>query len=141
MAFLDEIDAILAANTTEVGSGSSYPVFLGHLPDSTQLGDRAVALINTPGGPSDGRVAIERPGLQVVVRGPSINSVSTGYEEAEATAVSVRDALHEYTGSADSLSRHYVGILTASGPFFGGFDEDWRPHFPMNFDVMRSRTT
>lgn len=141
MAYLDEVAAIIDANTTAAGTGSDFPIFRSHLPDSTVLGDRAVALIHTEGFGDMARVEVGGPGLQVVTRGRSILQTSTAYEEAYAVAEAVRSSLHEYTGtSASSSGNHYVGIWSENGPFFAGFDETMRPLFSNNFRVQRSRT-
>jgi hypothetical protein len=140
MAYLDEIAAIIEAGTTDAGTGSSFPIIRGHLPDSTVLGDRMVALVMTPGLADQARVEIESPGLQVLVRGASIQEVSTGYEEADNVAWSVKNALHEYVGTPSSSGKLYVGVWNESGPFFLGFDESFRPRFSNNLRIQRSRT-
>ena len=87
--FLQEISTIVETGTTEAGSThATWPMYRGHLPDSTVVGDRAVALLHAPGLPdvggavSDGRADIERPGLQVVVRGLSLSQYipAAGYK-------------------------------------------------------------
>lgn len=140
--YLEEIESIVTAASTDVGDGTSFPIFLGHLPDSTTAGvpDRAIALVLGFGDGDYGRVEIEQPGLQVIVRGPSITEISTGYEEAYGIAHMVKNALHGYTGAPSTDSKNYVGIWNESGPFFVGFDESMRPNFSNNFRVMRSRT-
>ena len=140
--FLDEIESIIVAGTTEAGEGSSFPIFLSQMPDSTvsSVTDRAVALLHERGGPDGGRVETESPGLQVIVRGASITEVSSGYEEAANVASEVKNSLHGFSGKSSSGSRHYVGVWNESGPFFVGYDENYRPHFSTNLRVTRSRT-
>lgn len=138
--FLEEIDTILAAQTTEAGDGTAYPTYLGHLPDSTVVDDRAVALLLTEGIGDEARVEIENPGLQVIVRGTTLRTESSAYREASATAFAIKNALHEYSGDSSSGGHRYPGIWNESGPFFLGFDESKRPMFSTNFRVMRSRT-
>lgn len=140
MAYLDELFTLLDAASTEIGTNATYPIFTGHLPDSTVLGDRAVALLHTIGGPDEGRVEIENQGLQVLVRGASISTVSTGYEEASEIASLVKNALHGYVGSPESTGNRLVGVWNESGPFFVGFDHSLRPQFSNNLRVLRSRT-
>lgn len=140
MAYLDEVAAIIEAGTTQAGTGSSYPIFRGHMPDSTVLGDRAVAVLLTAGAGDEARVEIDNPGLQVLVRGAPLMQVSTTYEEAEEIAWLVKNALHEYAGTPSSSGRYYVGIWSESGPFFVGFDDGMRPMFSSNMRVLRSRT-
>lgn len=139
-AYLEEIEAIIVAGTTEAGSGSSFPIFLSHVPDSTvsSVTDRLVAVLHSIGGPDLGRVEVEEPGLQVIVRGASITEVSSGYEEAYGVAHAVKNALHEFTGA--STGKHYVGIWSESGPYFIGHDTNMRPLFSNNLRVLRSRT-
>jgi hypothetical protein len=141
--YLEEIEAIIVAGTTEAGDGTSFPIFLGHMPDSTTAGvpDRSVAVLASIGFPDYGRVEIEEPGLQVLVRGASITEVSTAYEEAASAAHSIKNALHGYTGKPVAEGKHYVGIWNQSGPFFIGHDESMRPVFSTNLRILRSRTT
>ncbi len=144
--YLQEVNTIIEAGTTEAGStDADWPIYRGFLPDSTVIGDRAVALLHTAGesniGGTDGaRAEIEGPGLQVVVRGLPLNQFSTSYVEAEEIAVAVENALHGFTGNSSTGGRHYVGIWNESGPFFLGLDESKRPLFSTNFRVLRSRT-
>lgn len=141
MAFLDEVyDILTSAASSEVGDGQTWPIFLGHLPDSTVLDDRAVALINTPGGGDEGGVEIENPGLQVLVRGLPLTENSTAYEAANQLAHDMKNNLHGFTGSPSSSGHHYVGIWNQSGPFFLGYDKEMRPRFSINLNVLRSRT-
>lgn len=124
-----------------VGVDTIWPLYLGHMPDSTMVNDRAVALIETAGTPEDGRLGIESHGLQVVVRGAAMTSASTAFQEAEDEAQDLLDQLHEYTGSRRTLGQHYVGISNESGPFFTGFDASWRPLFSANYLALRSDAT
>ena len=141
--YLEEIEAIIAAGTTEAGAGTSFPIFLGHMPDSTTAGvpDRAVAVLTSFGGPDMERVDIEDPGLQILVRGAAITEVSTGYEEAANVAVEIKNALSGYVGKPVAAGKNYVGIWNQNGPFFIGHDESMRPVFSNNLRVLRSRTT
>lgn len=142
-AYLEEVEAIIVAGTTSAGDTTSFPIFLGHMPDSTTAGvtDRAVALLNSIGGPDLERVEVEEPGLQVLVRGAAITETSTGYEEAASVAHDVKNALSGYTGEPVVGGKHFVGVWNQSGPFFIGFDESMRPVFSNNLRVLRSRTT
>lgn len=116
-----------------------WALFKSHLPDSTVLPDRAVAIIETMGEGVMGRVGIELPGLQVVVRGAPQNVVTDAFSSAATKAMEIHDALHGYAGSSDTTT-HYAGIWCRSGPAFSGFDESWRPYFTADFRVMRSST-
>lgn len=144
---LQEIASIIDAGTTEAGSThATWPLWLSHLPDSTGMDDRAVALMENPGLPDlggstdDQGPAIERPSLQVLVRGLPLNQYSTAYEEAMGVARSVRAALHGFTGLSSAGGQRYVGIWHENGPGFIGFDQSKRPLFSANFRVQRSKS-
>lgn len=143
---LAEINTIIQAGTTQAGSThATWPTYGGHLPDSTNIGDRAVALLHGPGqsdlgSDSSGSIWMERPGLQVLVRGLPFNQFSSGYAEAEDLARTVKRALHGFTGLSSAAGHNYVGIWSENGPFFIGFDESKRPLFSANFRIQRSKT-
>lgn len=116
-------------------------IYKGHLPDSTGIGrGRAVALLETAGEGLMGRVDIEQPGLQVIVRGEPQHQTSTSWPEAEAKMTEIVDAVHGYTGSTLTDGTHWVGVWCESGPTFDGFDDGWRPHFSAEFRIMRQTT-
>ena len=128
-------EAFYLTNQTPV-----WLIYKGHLPDSTGIGrGRAVALLETAGAGVMGRIEMERPGLQVIVRGEPQHQTSTAWPETEAKMVEIVDAIHEYTGSALTAT-HWMGAWCDSGPTFDGFDEGWRPHFSADFRVMRATT-
>lgn len=121
------------------GANSPWPIYKSHLPDSTVIGDRAVALIETAGSPEYPRDGVDKNGLQVVVRGAKMSTLSTAYEEAEAEADDIKETLIVYAGSTKTLATHYVGIWNESGPFFAGFDAAWRPQHSANYRAWRAR--
>lgn len=105
MELLSEIGSILSLNSTKLGTAhETWPVFLSHLPDSTSLGDRAVALIKNAGLPDLGGgddnpgADIERPMLQLIVRGLPLHQYSTSYAEADDIAMTASRILHGYAG-------------------------------------------
>ena len=138
MAFLDDISTLLTSSTV-AGGATGWPLYLGHLPDSSAIGDKAVALLETAGQEDMGRVDLERPGLQVVVRGAPTNTTSTAYQETQARAKLINGAIHAFTGTPSS-GAYIAGLWNQSGPFFSGFDETWRPYFSANYLVWRQST-
>ena len=147
MSFLQEIATIIEAGTTMAGSThATWPLFGGHLPDSTVMNsDRAVALLHGAGlgdlgSDSSGSIWMERPNVQVLVRGRPFNQYALAYPEADTVAQAVKNALHGFTGFSSSGSHNYVGIWAESGPFFIGFDAAKRPMFSANFRVQRSKS-
>lgn len=141
--YLEEVEAIITAGATSAGGSSSFPIFLGHIPDSTTSGvtDRLVGVLLAPGSGDYGRVEVEEPGLQVLVRGAPITEVSTSYEETSAVAFDVKNALHGYAGKPVAAGKNFIGVWNQSGPLFLGHDPLMRPLFSINFRVLRSRTT
>lgn len=143
---LQEINTIIQTGTTQAGSThATWPTYGGGLPDSTFVGDRAVGLLHGPGMPdlgsdSSGSIWMERPGLQVLVRGLPYNQYSTSYPEAEGVARAVKNALHGFTGLSSSGGTFYTGIWSENGPYFIGYDEAKRPLFSANFRVERSKS-
>lgn len=136
MAMLDEISTLLTTSTV-AGGATGWLLFKGHMPDSTGIGDKAVAIIQTPGQGRMGRLDIEQPRFQVVVRGAPQNTSTGAYVDAQAKMTQARDALHEYTGSALTSGTHYVGVW-CENHYYAGMDENLRHQFASNFRVMRS---
>lgn len=128
-------EAFYLTNQTPV-----WRIYKGHMPDSTAINTRAVALLETAGGGVMGRVPLERPSLQVLVRGVPMHQTSTAYPEAEAKAAEVVDALHGYAGDTLTDGTHWAGVWCEEGPTFAGFDESWRPKFEATFRVWRNTT-
>ena len=140
MALVAEIGARLSTQGVASSSGEDgYYLGLGMLMDSTVLPDRMVAVIQTPGQAPDAATEVDRPGFQILTRGPSVLTVSSGYKEARAKARDAKTALHAMTPGSLS-GRHYVGIWATQEPVFTGYDESYRPLFSENFIAQRSRT-
>jgi hypothetical protein len=110
------------------------------LPDSTALADKAVAIIETPGGPPEAATEVDEPHFQILVRGTSINSASTAYQDAKDKAQDVKAALHAITPGTYS-GRHYAGIWAQQDPFLFEYDDNQRPVIVTNYRALRSRTT
>lgn len=139
MALLDELGTRLSDQGLASSSGADgWVLYKSQLPDSTTVQDRAVSLFQTPGEAPEARVEIDRPHVQVVVRGASQHDSSTGYEEAEAKAQAIKRDLHEFSGALSG--RHYPGIWALQDPAFAGYDQSRRPRFSVNFRAWRSRT-
>ncbi len=117
--FLQEIESIIEAGTTEAaGDSTTWPIYRSHLPDSTGIGDRAVALIHTEGGPDIGgtgtdRAEVEEPGVQVVTRGLPQNQFSTTYEESDLTDITGLDS------DPDSTDDGFYFTVVDSEKFLG----------------------
>lgn len=140
MALLDDIGTALSTNSVASSSGESgWYLWKGHMPDSTYVADRAIAVLQTAGFAPDAATEVDRPAFQLLTRGPSIMQVSTAYELVEAKAQAAAAVLHAITPGAIN-GRHYVGVWAEQDPFFAGLDESDRVVFSQNFRVQRSRT-
>ena len=140
MALVAEIGARLSTQGVASSSGEGgYYLGLGTLMDSTVLPDRMVAVIQTGGQAPDAATEVDRPGFQIITRGPSMMTESSAYPEAEAKAQAAKVALHGMTPGTLS-GRHYVGIWATQDPFFIGYDDEYRPLFSENFVAQRSST-
>lgn len=140
MALLPELGDKLSSQSVASSSGvGGWFISYGEMPDSTATADRMVALLQTGGFAPDAATEVDRPAMQLLVRGQSRTDASTAYEEAETKAQEVKGVLHGITpGTIDG--RHYVGIWAEQDPFFGGYDENRRPVFVTNYRIQRSRT-
>ena len=109
------------------------------LPDSSELQNKVVALIETPGEPPDAQNDLDKPHFQVLVRGDSIATVSSAYEEASAKAKEIKRDLHRI-GPATLRGRYYPAMWALQDPFLLEYDQSDRPTFVMNIRAFRSRT-
>ena len=141
MALLDEIGSRLSTQSIASSSGvDGWLLVLSHMPDSTAMQDKVVALTETAGWPPMGRVELDYPGLQVRVRGESLRNGSSAYTEGRAKIEEVKQELHGLTPGTYS-GRYYAGIWAEQEPFFLEIDSEHRPHWVCNFRALRSRTT
>lgn len=140
MSLLDDMATVLSTNAVASSSGSGVGWYLwkSRMPDSTQVADRAVALIETGGYAPEASVDVDKPGLWVRTRGAPITSSSSAYEEARTKAAEVQAALHAMQPGTVGTT-HYVGVWAEQSAFFAGYDDSERPVFSQNFRVQVSR--
>jgi len=122
---------------------SSFRVFASMVPDSCHVQHRVVGLIETGGTVPDARVDLDRPGIQITVRGDPISSVSCAYEEASDKAHEIFRTIHAITPgvlSGATSGNKWVGVWAQQAPFFLEWDQQERPYIVTNFRVNRSRT-
>lgn len=136
---VDDVAAILAASGLMAGS-SDWPIWVGQMPDSTALPDRAVAVVQVAGEePPLPNIDLEQPRVTVLVRGASVVQVSTSYEEADRLAQDIRDHLHFWAGTAPTGVRYAI-IQAADEPATLGEDERRRPQMAATFRAWREST-
>jgi len=130
MALLDDVGAALTTAGL-VGGATGWKLYFGHLFDEPGA-DEAVCLYETPGEMPEQAWAIDRPGLQVRVRG-----APNGYQDARAKLQAIFELLHD--GDA-SVGGGMVFLYCAqSGPTPLGNDEKFRPHMSQRYYSMRDR--
>lgn len=140
MALLDEIGTRLDDQGIASSSGDDGWVLMKSLlPDSNQLQDKVVALIEVPGDAPDAATELDRPHFQVLVRGDPITTVSSAYEEARAKAEEIKIDLHAITPGSLS-GRHFPAIWALQDPFLLEYDQNDRPVISTEFRAFRSRT-
>lgn len=131
MALLDDVGAALTTAGL-VGGATGWTLYLGHLFDEPDK-DKAVCLYELPGEVPEQKWAIDRPALQVRVRG-----AANGYSAARAKLQAIFDLLH---AGEDAVGGGMVFLYAAqSGPTPLGADEKFRPHISMRFFSLRNRT-
>ena len=136
--FLDEI-ATLISGSTVAGGATGWLLFKGHMPDSTAIGDKALAVIETEGFGTLGRIEAKWHGLQILIRGDARIGGTDVYQTAQAKLNQAKGVLHGYTGSSGTSSNHYPGIWCQNAGFLQ-WDENWRPEFVANFRCLRATT-
>ena len=125
MSLLTDIEAHLgAAGLLDQG----WEVKHGVMPPSP---DRVIALFPAAGGPAPARrLGIDAPGLQIRVRGGVHD-----YEATLAKATAIERLLHEARGLIGSTV--YPWVLSQHVPTPLGYDEQKRPEFVCNFQLVR----
>jgi len=141
VALLAEIGTRLSTQGIASSSGvDGWLLALSHLPDSTAIQDKIVALTETPGGPPMGRVELDFPSFQVRVRGESLRNGSSAYTEGRAKIEAIKLDLHGLAPGTYS-SWYYAGVWAEQEPFFLELDSHERPHWVCNFRALWSRTS
>lgn len=146
MSVLDEVGGYLGLQAVAgTSAGSSFALTKSWAPDSTSLQDQIVALTQTAGRkPTPGRLELDYPGLQVLVRGNPLTRTASAYSDAEAEMTAVYLALHGYgpgyLPSTSGTSRYYVMIEANHLPALLHVDPANRPVLFCNFTATRSRT-
>mgnify|MGYP006935473237 CR=1 FL=1 len=102
--------------------------------DLAPVPSQAICVIPSGGQMGQGKVEIDYPGFQVLVRGSSV--ASSGLE---AQVQAVNATLHLYDGTVNS--RVYVNITRTGDVQYLGRDGNQRPLYSVNFLATRSRTT
>lgn len=120
-------DLLVTAGVGVFAATSGWGIFIGSEPDSP---DTAITIVNTGGRDSDFMFLVDRPSLQVRIRG-----ATNGYQAAYAKAFAVFDNLNALPPQV--INDDNWDAITAIGHINNlGFDEKRRPIFTTNFNTI-----
>ena len=131
LVLLDDIgQALIDAGVVQATSDAvDWFLFKGFMEDQP---DRTVCLYETGGDAPDERLALDRPGFQVKVRGAAAD-----YPAVRAKLQAIFTALHAQEGD---IGGDYVFVYaTHSGAIPMGRDEKRRPSLAQNYIVLKAR--
>lgn len=114
---------------TELGLTFTVDLFVSTMPSEP---DECVAVYDSGGLSPHPLFTLERPTVQVRVRGPR-GDYCTGWS----LAVAIRDFLHGKCGEVINASR-YISIFATGDIVPLGRDKSDRPEFTVNFQVHRT---
>ena len=139
MGVLQDFKTILT--TAGVGSTGATStgwriVYREFQPVIAGVGAQQIALVASGGFPEDGKPPIERPTMQVLIRGTT--NASSGLE---VKVDAVIDALNVKNGSIGFGNWYYVDIRVQGDKLWLGRDDDGYPVYAVNFNTVRSRTS
>lgn len=123
----DDIVTILEGAGLGVAGTS---LFSGNLPDTKKV--LAIGVIDTGGFDSEYSIDIEKPTVQIKVRGPKFVDV---YSKVRAIGVQIMQATDVIIGTT-----RYIHILQNGQPMNLGIDEDNRYTYALNFRMERTST-
>lgn len=125
---VDLSDMLAEAGVGVIAAESGWGIYTTRLPDTP---DTAIALMDTPGLAPEIVQPIDRPVVQVLVRG-----TANGYDEAYAKAMGVRDRLHSM-GRVTVGDTEYMFIHVFSDVGLIEYDENQRPVIAANYAITR----
>jgi len=127
-SLLDTVATYLTDRTL-VGGATGWTLAKGWMPPTP---DKIVGLFEYAGSPPDNRPHLDRPGLQVRVRGDK-HDVADAYAVARRHVQAIRGALH--TQCVPGL----IGIAAVQSAFPLGLDDSQRIEFVCNFECWIDR--
>lgn len=131
-ALLDVVGSYLAT-AGFVGGSSGWTLASGWMPPTP---DHVVALFEYSGGPPQNAAPLDRPGLQIRVRGDK-QSVTGAYTAARLQIERIRQSLH--ASGAEVIAPNVRAIVATQSVFPLGLDDNDRIEFACNFECWISR--
>lgn len=126
----EDIKDILELSASGLTLTFATDLFVSKEPDTP---DAAVTIYDGVGGPPDVQHRLDYPGVQVRIRGARNN----GYAAAYSLAEDIKLVLNGYAGKIIN-STTYVLIRATTDILFLGYDDNDRPMFVINFDIIRT---
>jgi hypothetical protein len=118
---------MIAASIGGAESASEWAIHIGLAPASP---DTCIVISHAPGQSPDPKWLLDFPAFQIRVRGAVGN-----YQSAEVKAQRIKDYFLGFT-SADVDGVRWVSITMLGEPSFIGADENNRPHFVVNLQMI-----
>lgn len=131
-ALLDSVGSYLTMAGL-VGGTTGWLLAKGWMPPTP---DHIVALFEYAGGPPQNAAALDRPGLQIRVRGDK-QSVAGAYAAARLHIERVRQSLH--ASVAETIAPGVRAVVATQSAFPLGLDDNDRIEFVCNFECWISR--
>lgn len=132
---LSLLDAIAMHLTSQglVDGTSGWGLAKGWMPPEP---DRVIALFEYAGSPPQNAAPLDRPGLQVRLRGDK-QQVSGAYAAARAQIERIRESLHAV--GAEVIAPAVRAVVATQSVFPLGLDDNHRIEFACNFECWISR--
>lgn len=127
-ASVDIKDLLVSNSVGTFGGTTGWGVYIGSMPD-TGL-DTVITLYDTGGESPELAVAIDKPSLQILVRGTEWDYINT-YQKT----IEIRDLLLKAPAQTINTTR-YDGIWQVSDATFIEYSQN-RPVFSLNFRIFR----
>jgi hypothetical protein len=118
---------MVAASIGGEETATAWPIHIGLIPSSP---DACIVITHAPGRAPDPKYLIDYPAFQIRIRGPQGK-----YKDAELKAQRIKDYFLGFT-SEDVDGVRWISITMLSDMAFIGADENNRPHFVVNLQMI-----
>ncbi len=118
---------LVAANVGVFAATTGWSIQIGRIVDEP---DTQIVIFATGGKPSEPKLAIDYPSVQVLVRGSA-----NGYEAARQKIIDVKNALLGLPSQTVNGDR-WDSVLAIGDIKSMGYDQKQRPSFVMNFSLI-----
>lgn len=131
----DIVSYLDGKNIGSEGGSSGWGIFASMEPDGPGAPDSVITIYDTPGGQPSQVERLNKPAIQVRVRG-SIQDYDGAYDKIQ----EIQDELIGLNGVTIN-TLHYMAILADGEIFSLGYDEKDRPILVQNYTILREIDT